>query len=502
MVQDATQLRMKVEYTPENRKQCHCPLCPSYPHECSGEVFYCGLISSKADISASGCICDTCTIYYKYGLKGLYYCDKEEAGLNKSFIRKQYSSEKDQTYQDMVDIKDKSEGLDIVASMGSDKELPFNWSDLHFVPAQIFRIPLNQEDHINTQVTIGPAAQRPFKLSSPLIISGMSFGAVSKNVRIIISQTAQDLKLGFNSGEGGVLEEEKQFIDYMIVQYSTGRFGVDEELIKYASAVEIRFGQGAYPGKGSYLPAEKITAEVARIRGLDKGEAAYSPAHHPDITNPSELKEKISWLRELTDGVPVGAKIGCGNVEADVRILAEAGADFIALDGFGGGTGATNRYVRDNVGIPIMAALPRAYKTLQKMEIKEKVSLIVGGGLRSSSDFAKCLALGADAVYIGTAALIAMNCQQYRICYSGLCPTGVTTQNPQLIKQLDVEEGVRKLKNFLNESNKELSTLTQIVGEDDISNLDLNNLVAFKRELALLTGVKWLNGDYVKRKGD
>ena len=264
--------------------------------------------------------------------------------------------------------------------------------------------------------------------------------------------------------------------------------------MKNAAAIEIRFGQGAYPGKGSFLPADKITAEVAQVRGIERGEAAYSPAHHPDINNAQELQEKIALFKDLTGGSPVGAKIGCGNVEDDVRILVEAGVDFIALDGFGGGTGATAAYVRDNVGIPIIAALPRAFKALMKMGVKDKISLIVSGGLRNSADFTKCMALGADAVYLGTAALIAINCEQYRVCHSGLCPTGVTTQNPQLTKQLDLDEGVKNLKNFLSISNHELATLVRVMGKNNVSQLDHNDLVCTTPDLARLTGLRWMNG--------
>jgi len=419
-----------------------------------------------------------------------------EAGQSKTNIRKISKRENAFSYQEVVDIKDKSAGMEMVASMGSQKELPFKLDDLHFIPAQLSRIPVNADEPVNTTVVIGPEAKKPFKVSSPLLISGMSFGAVSRNVRLVIGRVASELGLGFNSGEGGVLEEENQFSDYMIVQYSTGRFGLKEELMKNAAAIEIRFGQGAYPGKGSYLPADKITSEVARIRGLKPGEAAYSPAHHPDINNPQELQEKIATLKNLAEGSPVGAKIGCGNIEDDVKILAEAGIDFIALDGFGGGTGATSPYIRDNVGIPIVAALPRAYKVLLKMGLKDQISLIAGGGLRSSADFAKCLALGADAIYLGTAALIAINCEQYRICHSGLCPTGVTTQNPQLMKQLDLDEGVKKLKNFLTISNQEINNLVRVVGKNNVSNLDHTDLVCTTYDLARLTGLKWLNGKH------
>jgi glutamate synthase domain-containing protein 2 len=174
------------------------------------------------------------------------------------------------------------------------------------------------------------------------------------------------LKIGFNSGEGGVLSEELQMSeDNLIVQYSTGRFGVDENLLKTAAAIEIRFGQGAYPGKGSYLPSDKITPDVALKRGLEKGEASYSPAHHPDMLEEGDLKKKVSWLRKIGSGVPVGAKIGCGNIEDDVNLLVESGVDYIALDGFGGGTGATDIYVRENVGLPIFQPFQGPLKLLQ-----------------------------------------------------------------------------------------------------------------------------------------
>ena len=282
----------------------------------------------------------------------------------------------------------------------------------------------------------------------------------------------------------------------MILQYSTGRFGVDEKLLKNASAIEIRFGQGAYPGKGSYLPAEKITTEIAERRGLEKGEDSNSPAHNPNILNPQDLKKKVSKLRKICSGAPVGVKIECGNVEEDIKILVDSKVDFIALDGFGGGTGATDKYVRENVGIPIYSALPRALNILKEISPKRKISLIGGGGLRNSADFGKCLALGADAVYIGTAALIAINCEQYRVCYTGKCPTGITTQNPKLTKQIDLDEGIKKLSNFIVLSTSEIANLTRIIGKDDVSKLNSEDMISVDRNLAMAIGVKWINGQY------
>ncbi len=397
---------------------------------------------------------------------------------------------------EMIDIKAIADkGTGIMRSMGSLKRMPFAFSDLHFVPAQIFKVPLNRNEAVNTGVIIGPNAKKPLKVSSPIMFSGMSYGAVSKNVRLILARVAANLRVGVNSGEDIVLPEELDVAsNHLIVQYATGRFLLTEQILKCVAAVEIRFGQGAYPGWESVLPAKKMSQEVAQLMGLRENEDAISPAHHPDIRNKDELKEKITELRILTGGVPIGAKIGCGDVERDVEVLVEGGVDFITLDGFGGGTGATDSFVRENVGIPILAALPRAVRHLKKIGIRNNVSLIAGGGLRTSSDFAKCLALGADAVYIGTSALIAINCEQYRLCHTGFCPTGVTTNDPALAGRLDVEEGIRRLTNFMNVSTLEVANFARIVGKSDVRKLDIDDLVCLKRDLSEITGVKWLNG--------
>lgn len=416
-------------------------------------------------------------------------------------MRNKGLNEEESQYRTMVDIVNAAEkGTSTLCSMGSPKRMPFSLDDLHFVPAQIFKTPLNENQKVNMEIVIGPEARRPLRVFSPIMFGGMSYGSVSKNVRLVLARVASNLKIGSNSGEDVVLPEELSIAsEQLIAQYSTGRHGTTEEILKKSSAVEIRFGQGAYPGWMSLLPAAKVSPEIAKLMGLAEGEDAYSPARHPDIGNETELKEKISWLKGLTDGTPIGAKIGCGNVENDVEILVESGADFISLDGFGGGTGATELYVRENVGIPIVAALPRADRHLKKIGKRNKVSLIAGGGLRTSADFAKCLALGADAVYIGTSALIAMNCQQYKICHTGKCPTGVTTNDPVLLSRLDLDNGVRKLTNFMNVSYLEVANFVRIVGKDDVRKLGTEDLVALNKDLSEATGVTWLNGKTLAR---
>ncbi|XHH07534.1 MAG: FMN-binding glutamate synthase family protein [Candidatus Bathyarchaeia archaeon] len=410
-------------------------------------------------------------------------------------MRKKLPDENLESYRKIEEINNIAEkGVSSIVSMGSKKKTPFSLDDLHFIPAQISKIPLNSDQQVNTALTIGKQVKKPLKASSRIIFSAISYGAVTKNVRLILTKVAAELDLAINTGEDIVVPEIELTAPNLIIQYSTVRLGINDDILKKCSAVEIRFGQGAYPGWRSVLPAAKVPPEIKKLRRLREGEDEYDLAHHLDIKNPKELAAKIKWLKELTGGVPVGAKIGCGNVEADVEVLADCGADFIALDGFGGGTGATELFARENLGLPIVAALPRADQHLRKIGKRRQVSLIVGGGLRTSSDFAKCLALGADAVYIGTSALIALGCQQYRVCHTGACPTGVTASNPNLLDLLKVNDGIRRLTNFVHVSNKEMADFTRMVGKDDVSKLCKDDLVALNRDLADVTGVKWLDG--------
>ena len=410
-------------------------------------------------------------------------------------MRKKFLGESSEFYRTVADISNVADkGASTIGSMGSKRKTPFSLDDLHFVPAQISKIPLNSDEQVNTKVTIGPEAKKPMHVSSPIMFAGMSYGAVTEKVRAILAKVALNLNVGLNSGEDIIKPEIETASQNLIVQYSTVRVGITDEILRKASAVEIRFGQGAYPGWRSLLPAAKVPSETAKLRGLKPGQDEHDLTHHPDIRSKEELTEKIRWLKELTGGVPVGAKIGCGDVENDAEVLAESGVDFISLDGFGGGTGATEFFVRENVGIPIIAALPRTDRHLKKIGKRNSVSLIAGGGLRSSADFAKCLALGAGAVYIGTSALIAIGCQQYRICHTGNCPTGVTSSNPKLLQLLNVDEGVRRLTNFVNVSNQEIADFARIVGKDDLGKLGIEDLVALKRDLSEVAAVKWLNG--------
>ena len=399
-------------------------------------------------------------------------------------------------YQILQNIKQISKvNKSITVSMGSQKKLTYSFDQIHFLPAQIDKIPLETSEPVDTSVIIGPQAKKPLKLSSPIMISGISLGTISLKVRQIFSQVAANLSIAYNSGEGGILDDELDRAGkYLIGQYSTANSEIDLERLSRVAALEIRFGQGAYPGWESFLPPEKLNIDIASVRGIKGPEPIYSPAHHFDMDSPEKIREKIHWLKEKTGGVPVGVKIGCGNIEQDIEILTKTEADFIVLDGFGAGTGATEMFVRENVGIPIIAALPRAIRFLNSRNLKNKISIIASGGLRTSADFAKCISLGATAVYIGTAALIAINCEQFRICHTNLCPTGITTHIPALTERLDTGEGIKRLTNFINICTREIADFARITGKNDIKKLDSTDIISLNKELSELIGIKWLKG--------
>ena len=240
----------------ENEKKCICLQCPSFPQDCKDEILYCARGESRCEIGARGCVCSVCPVYLENQLQGLYFCDRVTVGSSKTVMRKKYAAERDSDYQTVVDIKDvAATGRSIIGSMGSLKKMPFSFDDLHFVPAQVARIPREREDGVNTEITIGPRARLPLRVSSPILVSGMSLGATSRNVKRVISEVAARLRIAYNSGEGGILEEEFAAASGLIIaQYTTDRAEVDREVLRKVAAVEIRFGQGAYPGKGSYLP--------------------------------------------------------------------------------------------------------------------------------------------------------------------------------------------------------------------------------------------------------
>jgi glutamate synthase domain-containing protein 2 len=343
-------------------------------------------------------------------------------------------------------------------------------------------------EKIHAGTVLGKYSKKPIKIEAPIIMGAMSFGALSKEAKIALAKASRIAGTIANTGEGGVLTEEREFARFLIVQYSTGRFGISEEILKKADAIEIKIGQGAKPGMGGLLPKEKITPEIAKIRNVPLGKDVRSPAYHPDIKNIEDLKEKIDWLRNLTAGIPIILKLAAGDVENDVKLAIKADPDVIAIDGLEGGTGAAPEVIMDEVGIPTMAALVKARETLDNLGAKQQ--LWIGGGLNKGSDFAKALALGADAVFCGTALLMAMGCLSCKLCYLGKCPVGIATQEPELRKKLNIETASQNVANFIKNSAEEMKMIAASCGEDDVHRLNKGHLRALNSQISEITGVK------------
>ena len=317
----------------------------------------------------------------------------------------------------------------------------------------------------------------------------MSFGALSKEAKLALSKGSSSLKTAMCSGEGGILPESMAYAYKYIFEYVPNKYSVTEENLAKVDAIEIKFGQSAKPGMGGHLPAGKVTQDIANIRGFDEGVDIISPASFEDIQNKEELKKKVTWLRDTSGGKPVGIKFAAGNIEADLAVALYARPDFITIYGRAGATGASPKYVKAAASVPTMFAAYRARKYLDAQGASD-VSLVLTGGLRVSSDFAKAMALGADAIAIGTAALIAIGCRQYRICHTGKCPMGITTQDKALRLRLNVDESAKGLANYLSVSTEELKDFARLTGNDDVHKLSIQDLCTTNSEISNHTDIE------------
>lgn len=366
-----------------------------------------------------------------------------------------------------------------------------SFEDLVFVPAQLAEKPVDYyKEKISAATVIGKNSQKPIKLETPILIGAMSFGALSREAKIALAKASTLAGTIENTGEGGMLEAEREHSKYLIVQYSTGRFGITEEVLKKADAIEIKIGQGAKTGAGGYLPAAKVTEEIAQVRKIKRGENIHSPASHPDIKNIEDLKAKVDWLREVSQGKPLIIKLGAGDVENDVKLAVKANPDIIAIDGLEGGTGAAPEVLLNEVGIPTLAALAKARKALD--EIKAPQELWLGGGLNHGGDFAKALALGADAVFIAFPLLVAMGCTYCKLCHLGRCAEGLATQDPELRKKLDITEVSQKAANYIKNCTEEIKIIAGACGKNNIHDLSKETLRALTLEAAKISGVKFI----------
>jgi len=358
----------------------------------------------------------------------------------------------------------------------------FSWDEILIKGAQLAKIPLNKDEPVNTRTIIGPKAAHPLVIDTPVFITHMSFGALSKEAKIALAKGSAAVRTAMCSGEGGILPESLENAYRYIFEYVPNQYSVTEENLRRVDAIEIKIGQSAKPGMGGHLPGHKVTADIAEIRGFPQGTDIVSPSHFKDIKTRDDLKRKVDWLREVSSGKPIGIKLAAGNLEADMEIALYAGPDFVTIDGRAGATGSAPKFVKAAASIPTIFALDRARKAMAHK--KEEVSLIITGGLRVSPDFAKALALGADAVAIGTTALLAIGCQQYRICNTGKCPMGIATQDPELRSRLNVDTAAKRLENFLSVVTGELKDFARLTGNNDIHHLSAADLCTTNSEIS------------------
>jgi glutamate synthase domain-containing protein 2 len=363
-----------------------------------------------------------------------------------------------------------------------------SWDDILVLGAQIATLPRNQDEPVNTRTVIGRRARHPLVIETPVYVSHMSFGALSREAKIALARGSAAIETAMCSGEGGILPESLEASHRYIFEFVPNRYSVTDDNLRAVDAIEIKIGQSAKPGMGGHLPGAKVTDEIAEIRGFPVGEPITSPARFPDITTPDELRSTVSWLRETSNGRPIGIKLAAGHLELDLEVALAAGPDFITIDGRPGATGAAPRSVKDSTAVPTLFALSRARRFLDTRGA-EDVSLVITGGFRTSSDIVKALAMGADAVALATAALIAIGCQQYRICDTGRCPVGVTTQDPELRSRFDIDRSARRLANFFSVVTAELADFARLTGHDDVHQLNLTDLRTTNPEIATHTGI-------------
>ena len=408
-------------------------------------------------------------------------------------------------------------GIYDIRGWGAKRTLP-HFDDLLFLGASMSRYPLEgYRERCGTDVVLGDLhAQFPLHLDIPVTIAGMSFGALSGQAKEALGRAASEVGTSTTTGDGGMTPEERGQSKNLVYQYLPSRYGMNPDDLRKADAVEIVLGQGAKPGGGGMLLGQKIDARVAAMRTLPEGVDQRSACRHPDWTGPDDLAIKIIELREITNWEkPIYIKVGATRTYYDVQLAVKVGADVVVVDGMQGGTAATQDVFIEHVGIPTLAAIPQAVQALQELGMHRKVQLIVSGGIRSGADVAKAMALGADAVAIGTAALIALGdnhpryADQYRELGSeagfyddfqaGRDPAGITTQDPALARRLDPVEGARRVANYLRVLTMEAQTLARACGKSHLRNLEPEDLVALTVESAAmarvpLAGTSWIPG--------
>jgi glutamate synthase domain-containing protein 2/nitrite reductase/ring-hydroxylating ferredoxin subunit len=376
-----------------------------------------------------------------------------------------------------------------MAAMGVPRDRLPAWDSIQIVTAQLATRPLLDDEAVGTDVTIGASAARPLRLEIPLFVSDMSFGALSLEAKVALARGAHAAGTGICSGEGGMLPEEQAENTRYFYELASARFGWSLDKVRDVQAFHFKFGQGAKTGTGGHLPGNKVVGRIAQVRGLPEGTPAVSPATFPDLRTTGDYREVAAMVRETAGGIPIGAKLSAQRIEADLDAALDIGVDYVILDGRGGGTGAAPLLFRDHISVPTIPALARARRHLDRSG--SSVTLVITGGLRTHTDFVKALALGADAVAISNAALQAIGCIGMRACNSDNCPVGIATQKPGLRRRLVVEESAQRLTRFLDATVELMTVLARACGHRHVSEMRLDDLTTFDREMHHLAGVPY-----------
>ncbi len=417
--------------------------------------------------------------------QGMKPASTKTEGLNLNYPEE--TGKTDSDYRYMKEIQEMAlTGKSAIEAMGTRMKMP-NWDDVFVLGAQLNPMPLEEHADVSLKTVIGKHAEKPMVLDMPVYISHMSFGALSKETKIALAKGSAAAGTAMCSGEGGILPEEKAAAYKYIFEYVPNLYSVTDENLQAADAVEIKIGQGTKPGMGGHLPGSKVTPEIAKIRNKPLGEDVISPSRFPGIDSADDLKELVSGLRRRSGGRPIGIKIAAGRIERDLAFCVHAEPDFVTIDGRGGATGASPAIIRDSTSVPTIYALYRARKYLDA--VGSDIDLVITGGLRVSSDFAKAIAMGADAVAVASAAMVAAACQQYRICGSGMCPVGVATQDEKLRARLHIDAAAKRVENYLKCSAEELKTFARITGHADIHGLSVDDLCTVNGEISEHTNI-------------
>ena len=378
-----------------------------------------------------------------------------------------------------------------MTSMGVPRYVLPHWDELQLMVAQMATKPLMEDHPVTTELVIGPEARKPLKLKIPLLVSDMSFGALSEEAKIALARGAEISGTGICSGEGGMLPEEQAENSRYFYELASAQFGYKEELLQKVQAFHFKGGQGAKTGTGGHLPGNKNKGKISQVRNIAEGEPAISPPTFKDLSSVSDFKRFADRVREMTGGIPVGFKLSANHIEKDIQFALDASADYIILDGRGGGTGAAPAMFRDHISVPTIPALARARHYLDEQGASGRVTLIITGGLRVPIDFVKAMALGADGIAISNSAMQAIGCVAARMCNTNNCPAGIATQNEALRKKLNIDKSASQLNNFFNASVELMQVMARACGHDALNKFNKEDLATWHSEMASLSGVKY-----------